>query len=70
VTPTTRAQVRTQLAVILEILAVAAFAAGAVIGFVEGFAENPVVNYPWGLPIADGLIAAGLALHFSSKLLE
>ena len=69
-TPATAARARATLAVVLEILGVLAFATGAVIGFVEGFSNMPIINYPWGLPIADGLIVAGLALHFTAKLLE
>ena len=39
----------------------------AVIGFIEGFAADPILDYPWGLPIVGALLGSGFDVPFGLR---
>ena len=44
--------------------AVVAAATAATIGFIDGFAANPVLSYPWALPVVGACLGVGLGLRW------
>lgn len=53
----------------LRLLGLACVVTAAVIGFIDGLHSNPLLYWPWTLPIVGALIAAGLALNWLATLL-
>lgn len=58
------------LPVVLRLVALLSFLTSAVIGFIDGFKTNPLLDWPWALPICVALIAAAFALIEISHLVK
>ena len=57
------------LPVVFRVLAVLCFLTAAVVGFIDGFASNPL-TYSWAVPIGIALAGAGLALLELSMMVK
>lgn len=58
------------LALVLRLVALLAVLTAAVIGFIAGFATNPVIDWSWTLFIVPALIAAAFALRWVAELVK
>jgi hypothetical protein len=47
---------------VFAMVAVLCAITAAVIGFIDAFASDPAVSYPWAVPVAVALVAAGIGL--------